>query len=91
MGEGGVMGLTSKRKARIRERLYQDQEGYCWLCHKPIKHPAQMTLDHVRPLAKGGSNRIENLKLAHKWCNNSRMDNPPPVLKLRKCMAVTDQ
>jgi 5-methylcytosine-specific restriction endonuclease McrA len=32
----------------------------------------EMTLDHVIPRAFGGSNRIENLRLAHVSCNERR-------------------
>jgi len=30
------------------------------------------TIDHVYPLALGGTNRMDNLKLAHRACNSSR-------------------
>lgn len=43
----------------------------CYLCLKPIEF-GQDSLDHVIPLAKGGTNSIENLQIAHKVCNSRK-------------------
>lgn len=29
-----------------------------------------VTIEHLLPRAKGGTNALENLVLAHRWCNN---------------------
>lgn len=39
------------------------------------------TVEHVVPRSKGGTNALENLKLACNWCNAHRKDSagPPPL------------
>lgn len=38
-------------------------------------NPERATLDHVHELADGGANALENLRLAHACCNESRDRN----------------
>lgn len=33
-------------------------------------HPKSLTIEHTTPLCEGGTNALENLKLAHWKCNN---------------------
>lgn len=40
----------------------------CWRCQNEMDGN-DITIDHVIPVALGGANRMENLKLAHKYCN----------------------
>lgn len=51
----------------------------CWLCHEPIAfglrkwHPRGPSLDHVRPLSKGGDPLDpSNARPAHYGCNSAR-------------------
>jgi hypothetical protein len=52
----------------------------CSLCGDPIdlelRHPHLMraSVDHVVPVARGGTDDPENLKLAHLWCNQVKSD-----------------
>jgi 5-methylcytosine-specific restriction endonuclease McrA len=39
----------------------------CWMCRKPFEH-----LDHVKPLAKGGSHMLANLRPACAACNHRK-------------------
>jgi 5-methylcytosine-specific restriction endonuclease McrA len=55
----------------------------CHLCKKkirfdvPPRHPMSRSLDHVRPLSKGGHPTArENLKPAHFGCNSGRGNRP---------------
>ena len=75
-------GASARRAVRdvLRERFGK----HCWLCDRPILDTHVETLDHVQPRAKGGSNSILNLRLAHRDCNTRRGDGPPPVLKLHR-------
>lgn len=43
----------------------------CWWCHKELPLE-QLTLDHLIPKSKGGTNSQENLRLACKPCNSKR-------------------
>lgn len=71
-GVGGSKTSTAKRRKRIAER-----DGWkCHLCGLPV-HPTgrgkgSATIDHVIPVSKGGSNALENLRLAHSSCNFKR-------------------
>lgn len=33
------------------------------------------SVDHVIPLSKGGNHTMDNVKLAHRWCNSVKCDN----------------
>lgn len=48
----------------------------CWICGKKMNrktnHPMSMSIDHLVQRKYGGSNKLENLRLAHKRCNNER-------------------
>jgi HNH endonuclease len=72
----------NKRK-RIRQRDGDD----CWLCKKPIDftlendHAMRASLDHYVPRKWGGSNRAENLRLAHQHCNVSREHYRPETME----------
>lgn len=43
--------------------------GLCWMCGAPAT-----TLDHVKPLARGGANWPANLRPACKPCNSRKRD-----------------
>lgn len=69
------------RKARIRgaaethtqeewDALLEYLEGRCAYCFEPAT-----TLDHIVPIARGGTNAIENIVPACQSCNSSKSDN----------------
>lgn len=68
----------SKRAGKIRTLLARDG-NLCWLCGEPFanKSGRKPSLDHVIPRSKGGSNRNENLRLAHGRCNWERGSAEP--------------
>ena len=71
--------MLAARRASKRREVWTKTGGLCWLCWRPV--PLQkMTLDHVVPKAKGGSNAKANLMPAHRDCNQLRGDKAPPVL-----------
>lgn len=45
----------------------------CYLCSKPIVFGDDQ-LEHKMPITRGGSNRLDNLDIAHKSCNSSKKD-----------------
>lgn len=76
--------INRRRRARIYER-----DGWrCQYCDQP-ERPGEaglLSLDHLRPLSKGGSNRTDNLVTACKSCNSARGDR-----SLRSfCIAVAE-
>jgi len=53
----------------------------CCFCGKNLEI-RQMTIEHLIPTSKGGSNDIDNLYLAHKHCNN-RQGNKDSFVKMK--------
>lgn len=55
----------------------------CWLCGKKVlsqlkwPHPRSGSVDHVVPYSKGGSDEMDNLKVAHLVCNKRRGNRTP--------------
>lgn len=60
--------------------VWTRDEGRCWLCEVPVdpllKWPDPMSgsIDHVRPLSKGGVHAMSNVALTHLGCNSSKQD-----------------
>ena len=44
---------------------------HCWMCGCELTY-ATATVDHLKPKAKGGKNKKENMRLACGPCNSSR-------------------
>jgi 5-methylcytosine-specific restriction endonuclease McrA len=68
------------------------RDGFrCWLCGEKFGKGSVVTIDHAIPKARGGSNSLHNLRLAHEACNNERgciVDAKPTAAKQR-LMAMT--
>lgn len=73
---------TKKKRCRTDESkyinlvsLYQRDKGICWLCGKPCDMSLDTndnyypSIDHVVPVSKGGMDRWDNVRLAHRICN----------------------
>jgi len=64
--------------ARGLLELVAGRDGWiCQLCGEPVsrirdRSPLSPSLDHVIPLARGGSDAMPNLRLAHVACNSRR-------------------
>ena len=52
----------------IRHQVYDKCGGSCGICGKPVGYET-FTIDHITPLSRGGTNKIENLQVACKECN----------------------
>lgn len=71
-----------KRKAFIapvsRHAIFQRDKWTCHLCGKRVKrseqapHPLAPTIDHVIPLAVGGTHEPANCRTAHFLCNSTK-------------------
>ncbi len=62
--ERGAPGTATAEQIRARVEYYG---GKCWICGAPWEH-----IDHVKPLARGGSNWPANLRPACSSCNYAK-------------------
>ena len=67
--------------ARVRRRdVYERDQWTCQLCGEPVArdevvpHPKAPTIDHIVPLARGGTHEPANVQLAHYLCNAIKSD-----------------
>jgi 5-methylcytosine-specific restriction endonuclease McrA len=85
----GKRAAKDKRRAMEREAfvapvnrqaIYQRDRWVCQLCRKPVArgkavpHPKAPTIDHIVPLARGGTHEPANVQLAHYHCNTIKSD-----------------
>lgn len=59
-----------------KRRIYDRQNGLCAYCgqHRNIKY---MTVDHIIPLSRGGTDSLGNLQCTCKKCNGLKEDMLP--------------
>jgi len=63
--------MNSKQRQAKKARLTSIYGPYCWHC-KCCFPAKDLTLDHLIPQSKGGSDSLDNLWLACSQCNQSR-------------------
>lgn len=62
-------------------KLYMRDEGICQICGRKIDFDCDSnsdfypSIDHIRPLAKGGLHRWDNVQLACRRCNTIKSDS----------------
>lgn len=61
-----------RKPASMRARVALRDGNECWWCIMPGTDDDPLTLEHVPRLAKGGSWKLEDMRLAHRSCNNTR-------------------
>ncbi|WP_009632049.1 HNH endonuclease [Synechocystis sp. PCC 7509] len=69
--------MSSKTKRNQKRKLANKYGSKCCWCNKPLTKEEQ-TLEHIKHISRGGSNSIDNLRLACFSCNNSRGNRPFP-------------
>lgn len=83
-----AVGAAKARRARAElegnatpeliKAKWEASDHTCILCGQPIddtlppRHPMSRTLEHVTPIARGGTNDIDNIDFAHHSCNSSK-------------------
>lgn len=76
----GVYKHPTKRvvlSKAARVSIYNKANHYCSLCGKPIEY-ADMTVDHIVPVSRGGTNDWENMRCVCEDCNRlkgNRLDH----------------
>jgi 5-methylcytosine-specific restriction endonuclease McrA len=56
--------------AVVSDEIVKRDQGICGICSKPIM--GKLELDHVIPLARGGTHEPDNVQLAHSSCNRKK-------------------
>ena len=84
--EYGRIKCTNRRQ-KLRGTLSKDllpklmvlQKGRCAICHKDLNklEKRKIHLDHIMPLALGGSNEDYNIQLLCQTCNNKKSAKDP--------------
>jgi 5-methylcytosine-specific restriction endonuclease McrA len=69
-GSASVRGYD-RAYVRLRPQVLSEEQ-VCWLCGLPARPGDPLTVDHVLPLALGGTSHRTNLRAAHASCNSSR-------------------
>ncbi len=69
--------MNSAQKRRIKEKM---KGKPCGICGKPIN--GLLTIDHIIPKAKGGTNAQSNLQPAHFKCNQHKSNGLAMVYRI---------
>lgn len=73
-----LAAFTNESASITVQALFKRDAGVCWLCGKPCDINADTnadeypSIDHVIPISKGGKDRWDNIRLAHRICNARR-------------------
>ena len=72
--------MNSKQKQKKKHQLINLYGSYCWWCGKSMLIDT-LTIEHLYPQSRHGSDSLENLRLACLPCNSSRGNSlfPPGV------------
>lgn len=65
------LGKHPEVAPRIAQLLKQ-QKGKCTYCGLFFKHDDVMEVDHIHPIAKGGTGKAKNLQLLHRHCHDEK-------------------
>ncbi len=63
--------MKSKQKRAKKAQLIEEYGSLCWWCGRCLPEE-ELNLEHLKPKSLGGSNSLENLRLACVLCNRSR-------------------
>lgn len=69
------LSVGGKLSSDLAERLFVLQRGLCACCGLPLGDDYHM--DHIMPLALGGSNEDSNIQLLRAFCNHSKRAKHP--------------
>lgn len=63
--------MNSKQKQNKKAELISEYGSRCWWCERRFPEK-ELNLEHLKPKSLGGSDSLENLRLASISCNRSR-------------------
>lgn len=83
----GMRGVSAYESGIDHESVYDRSDGSCALCGGRVSDPSVWfgwdgktwmplapTVDHIVPLARGGTHTWDNVQLAHALCNSRKSD-----------------
>lgn len=82
-----IVRIRASVSEGTRQRLFLRDGGRCRYCNAPLSQ-FDFEVDHVVPVAMGGSNRISNLVCACSSCNQrkgARVWTPRPLRRVSGC------
>jgi 5-methylcytosine-specific restriction endonuclease McrA len=53
----------------LREAVIARDGMVCGLCSGVVENRADIHIDHIVPVSRGGSDHLGNLQVSHSWCN----------------------
>ena len=81
---------TARRKLLTNREaiaIYVRDKGVCGICNAPVV-PAEVVIDHIIPVARGGEDRTYNLQIAHEECNRRKWAHTPDNHSVRDAIKV---
>ncbi|QFP94882.1 HNH endonuclease [Mycobacterium phage Marshawn] len=75
-------GRNTARRERFRRAIKRGKPD-CAVCGLPIDYeanhldPLSFQIDHVTPLARGGTDTLDNIQACHRRCNRDKGDSLP--------------
>ena len=65
------MVMKPKVKTRRKAAVFDRDGPWCFYCRRCFAYD-ELTIDHLIPVVRGGSNTVDNLLLACKPCNSRK-------------------
>lgn len=77
---------SKARQSLDYQAIYEQSRGICQLCNLPMESE-RFEIDHIVPIARGGSDLIGNLRAVHAECNSKRYDSDtmPGSVQCKRC------
>lgn len=79
MSQGRADHTWAKNAYQKAKKIIFASQSVCGICGRPVDFskkfpdPWSATIDHIIPVQKGGDpTSLENLQLAHSWCNRQK-------------------
>ncbi|MBG6083253.1 HNH endonuclease signature motif containing protein [Zhihengliuella flava] len=89
MSGPNIRRANGSARTKLRKRVIRE-ESICWLCGKPVDKslphglPGSPEVDEIVPVSKGGSPlERDNVRLAHRICNQRRGNKDPDAVRQR--------
>jgi 5-methylcytosine-specific restriction endonuclease McrA len=73
------VSARSGTRARKMAHRMKIEQPWCTYCGSPATKGNDLTIDHIVPLSRGGTNRRENLTVACFKCNRAKSDGVSAV------------